>query len=67
MTPEELVAELKQKTDELIQLCFDNHSQEAPPNSEMNRRWAEAENYYEMAFMWAARAATTTDTEKGVR
>jgi len=67
MTPEELVVELKQKTDELIQLCFDNHSQEAPPNSEMNRRWMQAQNYYEMGFMWASRAATTVGPDEGVR
>ena len=49
-----LVDEIKQKTAELINLCY---REAASP--EEHRLWALAMTHYEDAAMWAVKAATT--------
>jgi hypothetical protein len=55
-----LVAQLKQKSAELIDLCEGQKQRDHAPagNAEVNRLWALAQTAYEDAAMWAVKAAT---------
>jgi hypothetical protein len=58
-TDSELVKEIKTKTAELIDLCNNNCVLDPIPDTEMNRCYHEAMQYYELGGMWAVRAAVT--------
>jgi hypothetical protein len=52
-----LVAQIKQKTAELIDLCEASKASGAP-TGEVMRLWALAQTHYEDAAMWAVKAVT---------
>jgi hypothetical protein len=51
-----VVSQIKQKTAELIDLCAENTTTKASP--ETVRCWKLAQTHYEDAAMWAVKAAT---------
>jgi hypothetical protein len=64
-----LVAKIKQKSAELIDLCEEHKlgTKDASADSfrmEVNRLWALAQTHYEDAAMWAVKAATAEPQKK---
>jgi hypothetical protein len=53
---DDLVAHIKQKSAELIDLC-EAHKDKCA-GGELNRLWSLAQTHYEDAAMWAVKAAT---------
>lgn len=58
-----LVAKIKQKSAELIDLCEEVRTRGAPPDEESARLWALAMTQFEDAAMWAVKAATSNQLQ----
>jgi hypothetical protein len=54
-----LIEEIKRKTADLIDLCYEQYAEGHPESIEAGRLWHLAMTHYENAVMWAVKAATT--------